>query len=148
MYNLSLRLMVITGFMLGFAHAAVVAEKVKVDLSKIPEDFSLWTNAKEEVVHLMGQPIALPRSKKTETQNLKVQAVHDGTWIAFRLRWEDTDKSEAGPLGKFSDAVAIEFPVREGSPPPVFMGAKDDPVHLFHWRAQYQKDKEFGKPST
>jgi DMSO reductase family type II enzyme heme b subunit len=26
------------------------------------------------------------------------------------------------------------------------MGAKDNPVHIFHWRAQYQRDAERGKP--
>jgi Fe-S-cluster-containing dehydrogenase component len=57
-------------------------------------------------------------------------------------------RDEAGRLGQYSDAAAVEFPVRaEGAPPPVMMGAKGDPVHMFHWRAQYQRDKEKGKPT-
>jgi hypothetical protein len=28
------------------------------------------------------------------------------------------------------------------------MGSPGDPVHLFHWRAQYQRDKEEGKPEV
>jgi hypothetical protein len=30
----------------------------------------------------------------------------------------------------------------------VMMGSKDNPVHIFHWRAQYQRDFEKGKPTV
>lgn len=96
---------------------------------------------------LLAQPMIAPRPETTTTDSVIVQAVHDGTRAAFRLRWKDTEKSEAGRLGEFSDGLALEFPLRDGPPPPVMMGAKDMPVHLFHWRAQYQRDKEQGKPS-
>jgi hypothetical protein len=91
--------------------------------------------------------MVLPRPKTTTTPALEVQSVHNHDWIVFRLRWKDTDKSMAGILGEFSDAVALEFPVIEKEIPPlVFMGSPGDPVHIFHWRAQYQRDKEEGKP--
>jgi hypothetical protein len=78
---------------------------------------------------------------------LNVQSVHDGKWIAFRFKWPAKSKAEAGRLGEYSDAVAIMFPVRDNAvPPPVFMGATNTPVHIFHWRAQYQRDLEKGKP--
>jgi len=129
------------------SHAAeITSERVGSDLSKSAFDNSLWGKVHEETVSLMAQPIALPRPKTTETSTLRVQSINDGSWIAFRLRWADTEKSEAGRLGKFSDAVAMQFPVKEGPPPPIMMGAKDNPVHIFHWRAQYQKDHEQGKP--
>jgi hypothetical protein len=39
----------------------------------------------------------------------------------------------------------MQFPVKSNkNPPPIFMGAKNDPVHIFHWRAQFQLDKEKG----
>ena len=128
------------------ANAEILARKVEADLAADALKQDLWRGAKEETVVLMAQPMALPRPKATTTPHLRVQAVHDGKWIAFRLRWKADSKNEAGPLGKFSDAVAMQFPVKPGSPPPVFMGAKDNPVHIFHWRAQYQKDIEKGKP--
>ncbi len=124
----------------------IKAVKVSVDLSKATWGDSIWKDVREEAVSLMAQPIAIPRPKTTQTSLIRVQAVHDGQWIAFRLRWKADEKSEAGKLGHFSDAVALQFPVKEGSPPPIFMGAKDNPVHIFHWRAQYQKDLEKGKP--
>lgn len=126
------------------AEADLLAKRVKADLSKMPEA-SAWAEARPETVSLMGQPMVAPKPKETSTASLKVEAMHDGKWIAFRLRWADPRPDEAGKLGEFSDAVAIEFPVKEGVPPPVFMGGKDNPVHLFHWRAQYQRDAEKGK---
>lgn len=126
--------------------AEIKAIKVSKDLSKLTTfDDPIWDGAREESISLMAQPMAIPRPKATTTQLVKVQAVHDGQWIAFKLRWNAESKNEAGRLGQFSDAVALQFPVKEGPPPPVFMGAKDNPVHIFHWRAQYQKDHEQGK---
>jgi hypothetical protein len=54
--------------------------------------------------------------------------------------------SEAGGLGQYSDAVALQFPFNNEKLPPVMMGGDGDPVHIFHWRAQYQHDAEHGKP--
>ncbi|MBL8715202.1 MAG: hypothetical protein JNL79_04370 [Myxococcales bacterium] len=122
-------------------------KKVSADLSKPDPAASYWKDAPEGLVTLLAQPMIAPRPETTTTDSVIVQAVHDGTRAAFRLRWKDTEKSEAGRLGEFSDGLALEFPLRDGPPPPVMMGAKDMPVHLFHWRAQYQRDKEQGKPS-
>ncbi len=140
----------ITALILSLSQTAMASEiqakKVAEDLSKTAFNEALWNGVKEESVSLMAQPMALPRPLKAETQLVKVQAIHDGQWIAFRLRWRSGKKNEAGKLGQFSDAVALQFPVKEESQPPIFMGAKDNPVHIFHWRAQYQRDIEKGKP--
>jgi hypothetical protein len=122
-------------------------KKVKADLSKKPEiNADYWKDVKEIPVNLMGQMIVKPKSDKVETEKVNVKIVHDGKYISFRLRWADKEKSEAGKLGEFSDAIALEFPVKDNAnPPPIFMGMKDNPVHLFHWRAQYQYDEENGK---
>lgn len=124
----------------------IVAPKVDADLS-VANDIhkEAFANAKEEVVSLMAQPMAIPRPKVTTTSKITVQAIHNASTLAIRLRWADTEKNEAGRLGEYSDAVAIEFPVKDNAnPPPIFMGAKGNPVHVFHWRAQYQADKERG----
>lgn len=134
-----------SGLSSGAYAAGVEAVYVKGDVSTLPRDAATWSKAPELVVSLMAQPMIIPRPKITTTREVKVQAIHDGHWIAFRLSWEDSERSDGGPLGKFSDSCAIEFPGRAGgSPPPVFMGAKDNPVHILHWRAQYQVDREQG----
>lgn len=140
------------------AHGGIQVKRVQTSLSELdtaamgklaaePGKKSIWADVPVEVVSLMAQPMAIPRPSATETREVRVQAVHDGNWVVFRLRWKSPSLDEAGILGKFSDAVAVQFPVKEGSPPPVFMGAKDHPVHIYHWRAQYQRDHERGKPT-
>lgn len=129
------------------AAAEIASVRVAADLSKAPLDEALWKGAAVEPITLMAQPMINPRPATTTTAKLDVQSVHDGKWIAFRFKWAAKSKNEAGRLGEYSDAVAVMFPVRDNNvPPPVFMGALNNPVHIFHWRAQYQRDLERGKP--
>jgi len=122
-------------------------KKVPSDLSKkyqVEDEF--WKSAPEMNIELVAQPTQNPKPAKAETEQVKVQAVHDGKYIAFRFRWADKEKSEAGKLGEFSDAIAMQFPVlNNDEPPAITMGSEGDPVHIFHWRAQYQYDHEKGK---
>lgn len=133
----------------ALAQVPLTVPLVKVDLSKPDPAATVWKAAPTPLaVSLMSQPMVTPRPEQTTTTELKVQAVHDGTHIAFLLTWKDEGVDEAGPLGKYSDAAAIQFPLKSGDmPPPVMMGGKDLPVHIFHWRAQYQRDAERGKPT-
>lgn len=130
--------------------AGYPVRKVDADLSKaLKTDAGYWQGAAEIEVNLLAQMMVKPKPAKAETGKVKVRIVHDGKYIAYRLQWSDKERSEAGKLGEFSDAVALEFPVLDhANPPPVFMGAPNNPVHLFHWRAQYQHDEEFGKKSV
>lgn len=129
------------------AFADITAKKVSSNLEEKYFDDAVWVGApQDQSLSLMGQPMVVPKPKATETSTINVSAIHDGKRIAFRLRWKCAEPTEGGKLATFSDAVAIEFPVKEKeNPPPIFMGMKDDPVHLFHWRYQYQIDSEKGK---
>lgn len=134
----------------GQAGQGLNAEKTGHNLFHIKPGDGAWQKAPVQNVDLMAQPMALPRPKLSLTEKLKVQILHNGKSIAFKLSWKDPDNSPAGRLGLFSDAVALEFPVKltDGQPPSPFMGEPDKPVHIFHWRAQYQKDKEMGRHPT
>lgn len=115
------------------------------DLSRPDPNAPFWSEVPSGTVPMTAQAMVAPRSESTTTEKVIVQAVHDQAHLAFRLRWKDAEPSEAGRLGEYSDAFALEFPV--GDPlPPVMMGAKGMPVYLLHWRAQYQRDAERGKP--
>ncbi len=139
--------------LLVFIASNVYADiKVKKVNDNLAEDFAnekIWQSAEaDQIISLMGQPMAVPKPKETLTTEVKVTALHDGKWIAFRMKWKDSEPSEAGKLATFSDAVALEFPLKESENlPPIMMGAKDAPVHLFHWRYQYQLDEKNGKKS-
>lgn len=124
--------------------------KIDADLSGVPQvDAEYWEDAPEVTVNLMAQMIVNPKPAEVKTDSVRIRIVHDGTFVAFRMQWRDTEVSEAGRLAEYSDAVALQFPVRDNAaPPPIFMGAVDDPVHIFHWRAQYQHDAEHGKKTV
>lgn len=130
--------------------AEIDVKKVSGDLSKDFQSESIWKTASaDQAISLMGQPMVVPKPKTTLTSLINVTAVHDGKWIAFRLRWKDSEVSEAEKLATFSDAVAMQFPVKNNeTPPPIMMGGKDDPVHLFHWKYQYQLDAKNGKKTV
>ena len=122
--------------------------RVATDLAQPDPDAPFWAGVVPLEVSLMGQPMVRPRPQQTQTSGLSVQAVHDGTLLALRLSWLDPEKSEAGRLGEYSDGAAVQFPMTPGeSPPPIFMRAKGMSVHIFQWRAQYQRDAERGKPT-
>jgi hypothetical protein len=126
----------------------IVAVSTNTDLTT-PPSVDAFKVAKEEAITLMAQPMAAPRPKETTTPALQVSAMYNKSRIAFLLRWKTPKQSAGGRLGTHSDAVAIQFPVKDNAnPPPVFMGAKSNPVHIFHWRAQYQLDKDKGMPSV
>lgn len=129
------------------ALADITVKKVSVNLEEKYFDEASWaTAAQDQSIGMMGQPMVVPKPKNTETSAINVTAIHDGKRIAFRLKWKCSEPSEGGKLATFSDAVAMEFPIKNNeAPPPIFMGMKDDPVHLFHWRYQYQIDAEKGK---
>lgn len=127
--------------------ADIKAVKTETDLSKaLPAD-SVWKDIPKEPVSLVAQYLVNPKPKVNNTPIVEVQAIHDGAWLAFKLTWKADSKNEGGKTGQYSDAVAIQFPMKEGTPPLVFMGSKGDPVYILHWRAQYQRDVEKGKPS-
>ncbi len=124
----------------------LTAQRVAEDLSSANPDAPYWSKVAPGRVKLLAQPMITPRPETTTTEEILVQSVHDGHSIAFRLSWPDTELSAAGRLGEYSDACALEFPMSGEDPPSPMMGSKDHPVHIFHWRAQYQRDKEKGKP--
>jgi hypothetical protein len=106
-----------------------------------------WEDVPQWRVVLIAQPMIAPRPEKTRTESILVQAVHDGRNIAFRIVWDDPDLSEGGRIGEHSDALAIQFPSDGTDTTPVWMGSRHKPVHIYHWRAQYQRDHEQGKPT-
>jgi hypothetical protein len=125
----------------------LIAARVEADVSAPDPGASYWKEAPAGELTLLAQPIITPRPERVLTEKIVVQSVTDGKSIAFRLRWKDTEKSDAGGLGQFSDAVALEFPMSGEALPSVMMGSEGQPVHIFHWRAQYQRDAEKGKPT-
>jgi hypothetical protein len=125
---------------------ALEVKAVSADLSVPDPAAPFWKNVARGQVPLLAQPMVTPRPEVVTTEHVVVAAVHNATHISFRLSWADSERSEAGRLGEFSDGAAIQFPVGDVTKTPPMMGGPELPVHIFHWRAQYQRDAEKGKP--
>lgn len=124
----------------------LVAARTKDPLAAPDPRAPFWETVPRGAVTLLAQPMVTPRPEKLLTEQVVVQALHNDAHLALRIVWEDTEESRGGHLAEYSDAVGLQFPT-DGSPnTPVMMGAKGLPVHILHWRAQYQLDEEQGKP--
>jgi mono/diheme cytochrome c family protein len=78
-----------------------------------------------------------------EEPDLHVQAMHDGRVLAVRLNWQDrTCNAAAVRPQDFEDMAALQL--FKGSPEPFLgMGAADQSVDVWHWRAGWH-----GNPTT
>lgn len=124
---------------------ALIIYKTDKSLSKEADALTLWSKVKAEKIELIAQPAVAPRPKVVTTDMAELQALTDGKWIAFRMTWKDTENSEGGKLGTFSDGVALEFPVKAAEDPPsIMMGDVGNPVHIIHWKSVFQHDAEKG----
>jgi hypothetical protein len=124
----------------------LLAQRTKEPLEAPDPLAAFWETVPRGAVTLLAQPMITPRPEKLLTEQVIVQAVHDGTRLALRVVWEDSEESQGGHLAEYSDAVALQFPSDGSANTPVMMGAKGLPVHILHWRSQYQLDEEQGKP--
>lgn len=100
------------------------------------------------------QPIAVPLIKQTfvspqgggAVKKLFVKALHTDKEFFLYLEWEDkTKSSQLDVSGKFSDACAVQFPLKDGELPSPFMGNKGNPVNIWYWRAVAKETERYAK---
>ena len=103
----------------------------------------LWNMAPEAEVPLSGQMIAPPFNVDGHINTIRTRSIHNGTWVAFRMEWEDSTMNEGGGSDDYRDSVALQFPVHGGEPF-VCMGFVDSEVNILHWRADFQRVIEDG----
>jgi len=108
--------------------------------SAIPADpaWAGWKGAPALAVALGPQAIAPPWALTPSIRQLTVQALHNGTWIAFRLSWKDATKNSVMYTDTFRDAAAIMVPV--GKEAAITMGAAGQRALILHWKADWQED--------
>lgn len=106
---------------------------------------SVWDKAAALVVPVVPQNLAAPGLAEGTIANVKVKSVHNETEIAYLLEWYDPTESDTETMmDKFSDAVALMFPVKYKTEPSFMMGDADNPVQIVYWKAAWQKDIEKG----
>jgi DMSO reductase family type II enzyme heme b subunit len=117
------------------------AEVVVVSAAALPADpaDAGWKTAPQHVAKLIPQDLVEPRQMQPSTGEVHVQALTDGSEVAFRLEWTDaTDNNLSGQVG-FSDACAVQVPAQtEPTLPAPQMGEVGRPVEITYWNAAWQ----------
>ncbi len=111
---------------------------VKGEVPTAPRD-RRWRTAPPTEILLVGQVIRKPRLFTPSIDSITIRSLHNGREIGFLLEWDDPTKSVLKPEeGIFSDAAAIQFPVKlpDGPERPYFLrGDPMNPVNIWRWRA-------------
>ncbi len=104
-----------------------------------------WSQAKPSEIELIGVPVGLQPSvyiastmqgrEVGAVKKVQMSSLHNGEEIAFRLEWTDPDQDLARTdKNIFPDGAALLFPLGADAPL-MTMGAEDQPVNGWHWRA-------------
>lgn len=103
-----------------------------------------WAAIPESTVALLPQNITTPILPAPTVNQIQVRAIHNGKWLAIRLEWSDATDDYQVTTDRASDAVAIQFPLKDADKTSPFMGAKDVPVEIMQWKAVWQHDIDKG----
>lgn len=105
-----------------------------------------WAQAPYEKVMVMPQAMTAPGLTTTSVDAIMVQALDNGESIAWRLTWQDPEPSLNVDVGRFSDAVAIEFPLADNALPMMGGATRESAgeVQIIYWKGLWQKDLDEG----
>jgi Ethylbenzene dehydrogenase len=123
---------------------------VKVAALPAAPDDPAWSSAPVHPAPLLPQDVVEPRLLAPTTAAVEVQAMTDGTRVAFRLAWAVPAASDRTGPSVFSDACAVQLPARAGKDVPnpnPMMGEAAQPVEITYWRASWQAMVD-GRPDT
>ncbi len=101
-----------------------------------------WDKVAAVEIPLAPQQVAQPTLEKGTVAVLRVQAIQDDSRYAWRLSWDKAKPAEDVDVARFTDAVAIQFPLVDGAP--YTMGGPGLPVRMLYWKAAWQRDVDQG----
>ena len=131
---------------IAFTGAGVIMATSQVNVINVPyvngqipldPGSQLWAQAEKTQVPLVAQLSTYPTSIDVKARSLKFATAYNGTHFAIYMEWDDQSKDVEDPtqLNQFSDAVAVQFPAKEGEEPYVCMGDTASPVNIVLWKA-------------
>lgn len=121
------------------ANPAEVEARRVADLPETDPDAAAWATAPEHVATLLLQDQTEPKLLEIGIPTVRVRALHDGAWIAFRLEWDDSSKDVIASNQHQSDAAAVQLPVEAGgNVPDAAMGQVGRSVRVHLWKALWQ----------
>jgi len=118
-----------------------VANVVALTAEAVPEDPSdaAWQAAPEYIAALIPQDLVEPRAMSPTTPEVRVKAIAGARQVAFRLQWADATQDDLSTPGRFTDACAVQMPVKpEPTVPAPQMGETGRPVEITFWTACWQ----------
>lgn len=132
------------------AQTEIAAPRVTASGPILDAAAAFWKSAREVVVPMLAQTAAEPRHPKPAVSELRVRAVHNGQWLAFRLQWKDPTRDDVLVTDRFGDQVAVELPIelKKDALPSPMMGNKGARVNILQWRAAFQRDIAEGEPEV
>jgi DMSO reductase family type II enzyme heme b subunit len=92
-----------------------------IDVAQTGLDDDVWKEIKAYKQPLQEQFLEIPKPKVIGVNEVFVQSINDGKYIAFRLIWKDDTKNDTPSITAFSDGAAIQFPVQGTIFPEYFM---------------------------
>lgn len=117
----------------------VLAKRVVGEIPRTDPTSALWETAPEHPARLLLQDQTEPRLAQRTVETLKLRALHDGKWIAFRLEWPDESFDALIGPDLYSDGAAFQVPeLAGGDVPDAAMGQKGRPVRISAWKAAWQ----------
>jgi len=121
------------------------AEVLVAKRAAVPEDpgDAAWRSAPVHTAPLILQDLVEPRLMTASTTQVRVQAITDGSKVAFRLEWIDATKDDLPGDARFSDACAVQLPAKiEADLPAPQMGEAGRRVEISYWRASWQAARD------
>ena len=131
----------------SWAEEALTVRYVDVPDEELPlgdPTSALWAGLPAYKATLLPQNLTYPVLETPSVASVEVKAMHNSFWVAFLLEWPDPTKDANVDVDRFTDAVAIQFPVNPEELPFYTMGNVGARVHIIHWKALWQKDIEEG----
>ncbi|MBT4518448.1 MAG: hypothetical protein HOC23_00465 [Halieaceae bacterium] len=115
-------------------------------------DASAWQSGTATTIKLVGTPASLQPTAAIRANwedrpigaitEVSIVALHNSEVLAFRLQWDEPNPSaDNGDNTRFPDGAAVAFPL-VGEPSLVTMGAQDQPISIWSWRAGEQGGKQ------
>lgn len=101
-----------------------------------------WEKFAAVELDLTPQQVKPPVLETGTIAKLRVQAVRDEARYVWRMSWDKAEKADQSDVGRFSDAVAVQFPMVDGAP--YTMGGPGLPVRMLYWKALWQADVDQG----
>jgi DMSO reductase family type II enzyme heme b subunit len=112
-----------------------------------PDD-AAWSTVPRFDAALIPQDMVEPRLLEPSTPAVTVQAVTDGTHLAFRLEWADPTQDDQQAPATFPDGCAVQLPEKtQPDVPAPQMGEPGRAVEIVFWRASWQAAVD-GRPDT